>query len=118
MSQGDKYFGFDLQERATLVKVVAWSEGNGKAPLVASVAGTQPELTEPVTRISGTNAIVTLTVPERIKANGGTVILIPTGIFTWTDAGNIALAGTAVVGKALHMTWEPVTGKWYPSYIA
>lgn len=118
MSQADKYFGFDLFERKSLAALVAWREGNGEAPTVASVAGTQPELTQPVTFVSGTNAIVTLTVPERIKKEGGSVTLIPTGVFTWTAAGNIALAGTAVVGKALTMTWVPVTGKWYPSYIA
>jgi hypothetical protein len=44
--------------------------------------------------------------------------LIPTGVFTWTTAGNIALAGTAVVSKALTMTYDATTTKWYPSYIA
>lgn len=70
----------------------------------------------PITRVSGTNAITGLTVPY----NGfqGTIILIPTGIFTWTTATNIALAGTAVVGKAIHFTYDPYADKWYPSYIA
>jgi hypothetical protein len=84
--------------------------------LVASVAGTQPAVTGYVTRISGTNAIVTLSLPY--PGFQGTIVLIPTGIFTWTAAGNIGLAGTAVVGKALHMTYLPATGKWYPNYIA
>ena len=38
------------------------------------------------------------------------------GIFTITTAGNIALASTAVVGKALIMTYDNTTSKWYPSY--
>jgi hypothetical protein len=42
--------------------------------------------------------------------------LIPTGIFTTTTAGNIALASTAVVNKALYMIYDPTTAKWYPSY--
>ena len=72
--------------------------------------------TYPITVVSGTNAITGITVPY----NGfqGTIILLPTGIFTWTTATNIALAGTAVVGKALFFTYNPVTAKWYPSYIA
>ena len=48
---------------------------------------------------------------------GGTITLIPTGAFTWTTAGNIAVAGTAVVSKALIMTYDYGTGKWYPSYV-
>ena len=33
-----------------------------------------------------------------------------------TNAGNIAIATTAVVGKALTMTYDSTTTKWYPSY--
>ena len=33
-----------------------------------------------------------------------------------TNAGNIALASTAVVGKQLCWTYDPTTVKWYPSY--
>lgn len=70
----------------------------------------------PITRVSGTNAITGLTVPY--NGFNGTIILLPTGIFTWTTATNIALAGTAVVGKALSFTYDPYSAKWHPSYIA
>ena len=86
------------------------------APTVASATTIAP--TTPIAFVSGTTAVVTITAPSPISAGGGSIILIPTGVFTWTTAGNIALAGTAVVSKALTMTYDATTTKWYPSYIA
>lgn len=70
----------------------------------------------PITVVSGVAAITGITVPYADFQ--GRVTFLPTGIFTWTTATNIALAGTAVVGKALDFIYNPVTAKWYPSYIA
>jgi hypothetical protein len=84
------------------------------APTIAST-GTIAPTTQRVF-ISGTAAIATITPPSPISAGGGAITLIPTGIFTTTTAGNIALASTAVVSKALIMTYDRVTAKWYPSY--
>jgi len=86
------------------------------APTVASATTIAP--TTPIAFVSGTTAVVTITAPSPISAGGGSIILIPTGVFTWTTAGNIALAGIAVVSKALTMTYDATTTKWYPSYIA
>lgn len=86
------------------------------APTVASATTIAP--TTPIAFVSGTTAVVTITAPSPISAGGGSIILIPTGVFTWTTAGNIALAGTAVVSKALTMTYDVTTTKWYPSYTA
>ena len=77
------------------------------AGVIAPVAG--------VAFVSGAAAIATITVPGSLSG-GGRITLIPTGTFTTTTAGNIGLASTAVVGKALIMTYVPSTGKWYPSY--
>ena len=85
------------------------------AATIASAATIAP--VNPVTFISGVAAVVTITAPVLITTTGGSITLIPTGIFTWTTAGNIALAGTAVVGKALTMTYDATTVKWYPSYV-
>lgn len=84
------------------------------APTIASATTIAP--TEPITFISGTAAIVTITAPSPISSGGGKITLIPTGVFTTTNAGNIAIASTAVVGKALTMTYDSTTTKWYPSY--
>lgn len=64
--------------------------------------------------ITGTTAIATINVPY--SEFNGSITIIPDDTFTWTTAGNIALAGTAVVGKALIMTYDSTTSKWYPSY--
>ncbi len=83
------------------------------APTIASATTIQP-LT-PVIFVSGTTAIATITKPIEM-VGGGSITIIPTGIFTTTTAGNIALASTAVVNKALLMTYDATTVKWYPSY--
>ena len=84
------------------------------APTIASATTIAP--TTPIVIISGTTAVVTITAPSPISAGGGQITLIPTGAFTTTTAGNIALASTAVVSKALIMTYDVTTAKWYPSY--
>jgi hypothetical protein len=84
------------------------------APTVASAASIT--ISAPVTFISGTTAIATIAAPDLTATGGAQITLIPTGIFTTTTAGNIALATTAVVSKALTLTYDSATAKWYPSY--
>jgi hypothetical protein len=86
------------------------------APTIASATTIAP--TTSIAFVSGTTAVVTITAPAPISTGGGSITLIPTGIFTWTTAGNIALAGTAVVSKALTLVYDVTTAKWYPSYTA
>lgn len=83
-------------------------------PTLASAATIAP--VSQLTPVSGTTAIDTITVP--LTGFQGVIALRPTGVFTWTTNGNIGLAGTAVVGKILYMFYDPVAGKWYPSYVA
>ena len=85
------------------------------APTIASAATVAP--TAPITFISGTAAVVTITAPTPISAGGGAITFIPTGAFTWTTAGNIAVAGTAVVNRTLTLIYDVTTTKWYPSYV-
>jgi hypothetical protein len=82
----------------------------------ASVAGVWGPPTGYMTVVSGALAITGITIPY--PAFQGTIVLIPTGAFTWTTATNIALAGTATIGRAIHFTYYPQTQKWYPSIIA
>jgi hypothetical protein len=83
---------------------------------IASLAGVWGPPQGFITIVSGALAITGITVPYATFS--GMIVMIPTGAFTWTVATNIALAGTAVVGKALFMTYLPSTSKWYPNYIA
>ena len=99
----------------TSLVLSSFSAVSAAAPTVASATTIAP--TTPIAFVSGTTAVVTITAPAPISAGGGTITLIPTGAFTWTTAGNIAVAGTAVVSRALTMTYDVTTTKWYPSYV-
>jgi hypothetical protein len=84
------------------------------APTIASAATIAP--TTMIVFVSGTTNIDTITPPTGIATSGGSIVIIPTGLWSTTTAGNIALATTAVVSRALTMTYDATTTKWYPSY--
>lgn len=84
----------------------------------AAAAGTQTVL-GPLFRLSGTNAITGFAIPVGCNATavgGCQFTIIPSGAFTWTAAGNIAIVGTAVVGVAITFIWDAGTSKFYPTY--
>ena len=88
--------------------------GSAAPAAIASAATIAP--VNPIVFVSGTTPVVTITPPTGFSTSGGQITIIPTGLFTTTTAGNIALASTAVVNRALIMTYDSGTGKWYPSY--
>ena len=83
---------------------------------IASAATIAP--TAPVTHITGTTQITTITAPSQCATSGFgcQLTLIPDGLWTTGTSGNIAIATTAVVSKALVLTYDNATAKWYPSY--
>lgn len=87
---------------------------NAAAPTIASAAVIAP--TKEISFISGVVTIQTITPPAPIASGGGQITLIPTGLWATDATGNIALASTAVIDKALILTYDTVTAKWYPSY--
>lgn len=95
------------------------SSDSGKIMGAALTAGGAPLAVAPtalIHHIVGTPAIVNITVPD--PRFTGIVIFIGDGIFTWTAAGNIAVAGTttAALGCVI-FTYDPNTSKWYPSRV-
>lgn len=89
---------------------------------VASVAGTTIP-SGPLFTMTGTNAIVNFGTPVGFNATasgGGCFVAIPTAIWTWTAAGNIATAGTVTAGNSVPVTfcWNALTSKWVPSRIS
>jgi hypothetical protein len=107
-----------IGKAATLATKIFGVQATGQtAPTIASAATIAP--TTSIVYVSGTTPIVTITPPTGIATTGGQITLIPTGAFTTTTAGavgGIALASTAVVSKAMIMTYCAGTSKWYPSY--
>lgn len=84
-------------------------------PDLASAATVAP--THGIHRVSGVAAIVNITPPYTGFA--GQVTFIPTGIWTWTAAGNIAVAGTTTAAQiAVIFTFNPTTQLWHPSRVA
>ena len=100
---------------ATSLTTSTFTALSGGTNTIASATSITP--VKSINFISGTAAIETIVTQAPITGANGTIILIPTGAFTWTTAGNIAIAGTAVVGRALHMTFSGSSLKWYPSYV-
>jgi hypothetical protein len=93
------------------------ASGTGPSQTVISSAAT----IAPTTRffhVSGTTTITTITAPAFCVVAGTMcqITLIPDAIWATTTGGNIALGSTAVVSKALNMTYDPATTSWYPSY--
>ena len=99
----------------TSLSLSGFNAVSAAAPTIASATTIAP--TTPIAFVSGTTAVVNITAAAPISTGGGTITLIPTGAFTWTAAGNIAVLGTAVVNRALTMTYDATTTKWYPSYV-
>jgi hypothetical protein len=79
---------------------------------LASAATIVP--TNQVHTVSGIAAITTITTPQGVKS-GDVLILIPRGLITFTATGNIAIAVTAVVNRALIFVWDGQD--WVPSYL-
>ena len=90
------------------------STAAGSAPTIASATTIAP--TTSIAFISGTSAIQNITPPSNLGSFGNRITLIPTGAFTTVNTGNIALASTAVVSRALIMTYDTTSTKWYPTY--
>lgn len=78
---------------------------------LASGASISPD--RGIHHITGTSEITTINLP--VTGFVGTIVLIPDEAFTFNTGGNIAVAGTAVVNRALHMTFDGTS--WYPSYV-
>lgn len=82
-----------------------------KSGAVLSISSNSITPTAPVHHV-GAGLIKNIVVPPSYL--GGSIVLIPDAAFTTDATGNISIASTAVIGKALVMTWDGT--KWNPSY--
>lgn len=97
------------------LQTASWSQTQS-LPTIASASTIAP--TTRVFFVSGSTTINTITAQTLSGSLGNEIVIIPASGATWATgtSGNIAIASTAVVSKSLHMTWDPQTAKWYPSY--
>jgi hypothetical protein len=64
----------------------------------------------------GAGLVKNIVVPSNFAGAGGRVTIIPTAAFTTDTTGNIAIASTATIGRAMDFIYDAGTAKWYPSY--
>lgn len=83
-------------------------------PAISAASGTLT-LTQPISRVTTTGAVVNITVPWT-GTFAGQITLIPIVAFTTTAAGNIAVISNVTINRAITFTWSSATSKWYPSY--
>jgi hypothetical protein len=88
----------------------------GVSTLVASAAGTVTP-SGPLFHINGVAAITGFVLPVGFNPKSGQQFtVIADTVFSWTAAGNIALASATVVAlKTYTFTWDSATAKFYPS---
>lgn len=86
---------------------------------VASAAGAVTP-SGPYFNISGTSAITGFNIPVGFDTTrGGCFTVKPTGIFTWTSAGNIQTAGTVTATSTpVTFCWDAAALKWVPSRLS
>ncbi len=86
---------------------------------VASAAGAITP-SGPYFNISGTAAITGFNIPVGFDVTeGGCFTANPTGIWTWTAAGNIATAGTVTAATTpVTFCWNVASAKWIPSRLS
>jgi hypothetical protein len=88
----------------------------------ATVASAASAITPsgPYFNISGTAAITGFNIPIGFDTTeGGCFTANPTGIWTWTAAGNIATAGTTTAASTpVTFCWNVASAKWIPSRLA
>ncbi|MCU1338840.1 MAG: hypothetical protein JWO19_4421 [Bryobacterales bacterium] len=91
----------------------------GQTATVASAAGAVTP-SGPYFNISGTAAITGFNIPIGFNTSlGGCFTANPTGIWTWTAAGNIATAGTTTAATTpVTFCWNVVSAKWIPSRLS
>lgn len=86
----------------------------GMGAALASAGTITP--TNVIHHVTGVTTVSTIATTNLNLQTGDTLTLIPDGLWSTNTAGNIALATTGVVNKALILTYDTVTGKFYPSY--
>lgn len=105
--------------------VPGWNNAGGDFfAATATVASAASAITPsgPFFSISGTAAITGFNIPlgfNGTATGGGCFTANPTGIWTWTAAGNIAVAGTTTAAQiTVTFCWNAATSKWQPSRIS
>ena len=83
---------------------------------VVASAGTISPKTDKI-RLTGNSAIATINRPSNYTLGPITLLSTDAAPATLTAAGNIAVAVTLVRYRHCTLLYDPITSKWYPSYV-
>ncbi len=101
----------------TLAWVPGWNNPNSKNVTTAVASAASAVLPSgPFFHMTGTMAITGFTLP--VGFSGGCFTTVADDAFTWTTAGNIGDAGTAVALSTITFCYDTSAGKWYASHLA
>jgi hypothetical protein len=84
------------------------------ADVIAAAATITPKRL--LTRITGTVPIATITPPNNYFNGPLYLYTSSASVFTTVTTGNIAVAVTATVNKAMAMIYDPSISKWQPLF--
>lgn len=68
--------------------------------------------------IADPGSFETISMADALKDSARQWTLVCNGVVSWTDADNIAVAGTCPAKTSVTFTYLPSTEKWYPSKVA
>lgn len=108
--------GFEHLCSSVLLKWVPGFQNPGEPGITTAVASAAGLVTPsgPLFHVTGALAITGFNIP--VGFTYGQFCAVPDAAFTTTNANNIAIASTGVIGKLLCWAYDPVTLKFYPSY--
>lgn len=113
------YLNKDTGERRVCIAGLIEPSGFGADAVGTAIASaTTIAPVAKITHVTGTTNVVTITPPAAYTTAGygGCLVLIPDGLWSTTNAGNIAIATTGVVSKQLNVCYDATAAKWDPSY--
>jgi hypothetical protein len=108
----------DFPQYAPAITAFVSAEPNRFRGIFAPVASaTTITASGPLFHVTGTTATATINLPANFVE--GAITVIADGVWTWTAAGNIAVAGTVTTaGSTVTFIYDAATSKWYPSRLA
>lgn len=105
-----------IQDGSAVTTNTAIIVGLHASPAVAKTIASASTIAplDPISFVSGTTSIDTITPPPHISGTGGSITFIATGAWSVSNSGNIASPTfTAVANAAYTFSWDATTVKWY-----
>lgn len=115
---GNISYNHGYAEMGSTNQVIVTPDGSTLAAIGTAIASANTIAPiDPITHITGTATIATITIPTGCNFSSGygcTITLISDGGFAISTGGNIAAAETTTAGHSYRFTYDQATIHWYP----